>query len=874
MTKKKIILLSVIIGCLCLPGYRAYLVSDEPSNTLEKQIKEAIAQLSDEDWEVREKATQTLWAIGKPAEGALKEALKSVDPEDRMRANYLLENFKYGITLDTPEDIVKLIQTYRSGNEQAKMEVVGQLLGRHINSVLYNLINAEENPPIRQMILERFSTQIADFVPLFLSMGDTAAAEDALEKGLERDSDENIKYYCAYYLSRGKIEEKINFLKTKFDSSRNIKIAKAIAYLYRAKGDWEKADAFALESGDENLRLTILREGGNWKKLAELQSAQPFDENNIGQLGYRAALHRLAGNTEEFKKIIDRIVKLAPPMEEDDTSIHYRAEALILNGCFAEAMKLYQDNKAYEALFDFYISQLRFKEAFELVKKAVEDKLPDSYKLESNMIITIYSLGDQKRALELMAGLRDKYKNATDIKVIDALIESELSLGRKDEALQLCMDNIGYYGENPYPVFRVFPGWKLGNVRAWYAFLRQKFPDEAVKKTIERLNEIDGQKANKEDLRGLCGQMEQMSSNCESSTRLEWLQSAGQSYFKLGATDSALACFEEVYHESGSNYYTTAFIADLLAREKLWKQAARYYHRAWDLNQSNYQYLWQEGYALVQSGEKEKGEKLMKDVCSSPVLSNEARYILVFSLNEHGLEDEAERQQQFILQTGGQGFWGFNYAFAVLAEKAAARKDFGRAVLLCEQYLLNELSDSGTVLSPKYFIFQRFFHTKNQILKSLLLDKKREIKDVMKEVEVCISIMPGNLDLPLAVVPELEKLGYKKEADEVFYSVFNHIENVLKDYPGSTEYLNQLAWLCARTHRELDKALAYALKAAELKPDNVAYLDTLAEVYFRKGDKDKAIELEKKCIGLAPEMSFFKEQLERFQSPPDEPEKR
>ena len=66
-----------------------------------------------------------------------------------------------------------------------------------------------------------------------------------------------------------------------------------------------------------------------------------------------------------------------------------------------------------------------------------------------------------------------------------------------------------------------------------------------------------------------------------------------------------------------------------------------------------------------------------------------------------------------------------------------------------------------------------------------------------------------------------------------------------------------MAWTYATTKqtelRNLPLAEKYALKAVELTKGNHAeYLDTLAEVYIKKGDRDRALETFRKAIALAP----------------------
>jgi tetratricopeptide (TPR) repeat protein len=66
--------------------------------------------------------------------------------------------------------------------------------------------------------------------------------------------------------------------------------------------------------------------------------------------------------------------------------------------------------------------------------------------------------------------------------------------------------------------------------------------------------------------------------------------------------------------------------------------------------------------------------------------------------------------------------------------------------------------------------------------------------------------------------------------------------------------------------RDLDAALDHATQATKLAPDNPGYLDTLAEIHFQRGDKDKAIAALKKCIAMDPKRTYFTKQLKRFEA--------
>ena len=56
------------------------------------------------------------------------------------------------------------------------------------------------------------------------------------------------------------------------------------------------------------------------------------------------------------------------------------------------------------------------------------------------------------------------------------------------------------------------------------------------------------------------------------------------------------------------------------------------------------------------------------------------------------------------------------------------------------------------------------------------------------------------------------------------------------------------------------------VKAVELAPDNAGYLDTLAEIHFQRGDKDKAVALQKRVVELDPKRSYYRKQLRRLEA--------
>jgi uncharacterized Ntn-hydrolase superfamily protein len=78
--------------------------------------------------------------------------------------------------------------------------------------------------------------------------------------------------------------------------------------------------------------------------------------------------------------------------------------------------------------------------------------------------------------------------------------------------------------------------------------------------------------------------------------------------------------------------------------------------------------------------------------------------------------------------------------------------------------------------------------------------------------------------------------------------------------------LNGLAWACATHEIFLPEALRAAERAASIEPRDVDILDTLAELHFRNGNADKAIEVETRASKIDPKNGYLKEQIARFQA--------
>ena len=90
----------------------------------------------------------------------------------------------------------------------------------------------------------------------------------------------------------------------------------------------------------------------------------------------------------------------------------------------------------------------------------------------------------------------------------------------------------------------------------------------------------------------------------------------------------------------------------------------------------------------------------------------------------------------------------------------------------------------------------------------------------------------------------------------------SHYLAVVRLQPENAVAFNNLAWLAAQLKKPA--ALGYAEKANALKPEQPAFMDTLAMILANSNQVGKAIEIEKRAVALQPQYPTFRLSLARL----------
>ncbi len=868
-TARRWLLAALSAACLAAP------LSAAPAPSDKERIARWVQELGDDDFQRREAASRRLWEAGQAAEPALQAATDSRDAEVSRRAREILERFKWGIYPDTPKQIVELVQRYQSSDRGASGAVIKELFenGTAGCKAVLKIARAEDDPGIRRRVLAQISNEMARAVPMLLAEDnyDTLALllDHALDQALHAENPldheankKGIRDYAAFWLLRGKLGDRIaHFRDRTAKSPGDRKAREVLAYLHRANGDLASARAAADEAGRPELLDALLQESGAWKELA----ARPVGTEttpDAERLGLRAAYLRLAGDAKGFEGAASDLRKLSDDAKDDEATAFLVAKALFLNDRPADAVAVLNRAGNRAMSFEILASRMQFREALKQAdaeREAKGGRLPELEILEAR---TWYSLGEKEKALPVFARYAQRLRDDAESAWYETLVESEYRVGLREQArahaakvMSLSKDQ----GWQRRLLPKVFPN-REEQAEVWWDYLRQHQPSRDPAEMIKEVADLLAGRLPRERVRALVeGAREALKApKARPEVAEQW---------SLALAEAALAAGEEALGrdllEKSASGGALVKLGDLDADKKRWEAAAAHYRRARDASPRDPLPLFLWGRALVLAGQKDEGGRRMEQAHWLPLGNEEARLDFSKALARRGLAEACRRENDLLLRLSQPASYYSGEAQRQVALDAQAKQDFLRSADGQERAMLRCLrTNVNFVQSAAYVGVPALVH--RQRARGFLAAGKAE--EALREAAKCLEELPGDVDVATLLVPELDKAGRQREADKLFNQVLAVYDGVCKDHPDCAWAHNSAAWLAACCRRDLDAGLARARKATELSPDVAGYQDTLAEVWFQRGEKDKAVAAQKKAVELDPKKAYYRKQLKRYEA--------
>jgi len=844
-------------------------------------IDSLITDLGSASFIKREEATQRLWEVGAPAEAALLSAEKSPDAEVRRRARIVLGRFRLGIYPDTPKNVVTLIRQFTSGDSTSKRRAFNELLESNELRTAIRLLRQDTHNELTHQLKGELAKQIQRLVATSGDLDD--AASDLTEAvRLAAYDDDGRRRLAAYLLLTGGIDAEIRQLQAIGNDVGNDDL-RQLFYLHRITGDRSAMLAVAAKIGDSDLIESALIELGRWGQLNETLKAAgdvlPDDFfAHLKSLGRRAVFAKYANDEEGCAAAIAELKELATSQPDEAWSC---ARAMLLCEDIVTAEELLKKNDE-GSLIEIHRFQNRFDDLFAtlgvdapqspptswmtmITKDATDEDRERHFFKGLTVVGLLDSVGHRDNAIKLLGELYESAKPNDALPTHEVIVE-EFAMGLDEKAFthveELLEDN------QPGSVLNLFFSSRASAAELlWLEQLKHPNPP-TPRKTFERIYRILSNSPNTDDMAFVEMLVHDTIAQVDEQKPESPLP---DEYREAISVLSGLALFVDKpawaieLHEATDPWNTNnaraqLAIADLYADLEDWPAAAKRYRKAREADPTDAAATYFFGHALTKTGAPAEGERLMKLAEVLPLHDASTRAFLASAMEDRGHAEAAHRQWEFILNVGRPGGWELDQAAQSLAG-SLGESNPARAAHLWRRLALRGVEPHTSFGAVRHYITLPAMVHRCQARAALA---KAEYETAVKQINIVANLAPGDTTVALDFVPPLDAAGQTEAADQVFGRLYNYHDALCHSYPRSAMHLNNLAWMCAKCDRRLDEAFAKSNKAVNLDP-KPAYLDTLAELHFMRGETEEAIALEKRCIELDPDEPIYREQLDRFQ---------
>jgi tetratricopeptide (TPR) repeat protein len=857
-------------------------------------ITQAVRQLGDEDYHVRERASRWLWGAGSAAEPALRDGLKSTDAEVVARCRDLLDKIPYGITPEMPRRYVELIATARAGGPAAWPEVVPDLLdlGPRGLEVAQKIIERlADGPAQRADMLRAIDREGWRVAPALLAAGQADRAEHLLERSAVAAADQAdvtaVRHYAAFLAQRGPLDGPVARWRTLAERNEG-KTGEAgrlpdgapdgrasvlvLLHLARLRGDHAAARWAADRAGRPELREAVLFDQGAWAELAGY--TPPDRAQGVVPAGLRAMYQHLAGRDAEAAAALAEVKKLGDSPSYPVVWLSFRAlmfarrpdDALALLGkC--------KDTQAVLPQAEILAQQHRFDEAFKLLERPVGQRVAQRWARDAARARLHHQRGERDKVREILDALAalDRLVPAETAAAQD-MVEQLVTLGLTDEALPVAAALLNS-DTPPADVFgKLFPKAPLA-AEAWWRVLRLQQPVAPMREAVARLPALLDKRLAGPEGKALVEAAARLARAQPPADADRWLRGLGEACQAAGLEDEARRLFEEAADKFGS---AAAWLklGDFHADADRWADAAAAYERAWRQDPKQPLPAWLCGWAKTRAGAAD-GPARMELAHTLPLGDEDVRAVFAEELLKRAwlgpeLGEAARRERRLVLKL----------VPLFRANPSVERPDRGRNTqgsLSGDPLAFTDRLDAADATQRFLLRMMRTnaYFKRNEgyliVLNRLYSDRARgllargDVEGAVREAAAAHATLPGHTAPAVYLVPELVKLNRTPEAEKVYGAVAGVLDKLCRDHPASALFHNNRAWLAARCRRDLNAALDHARKAVELAPRQAGYRETLAETHFQRGERDQAIESIDQCLELDPKNTYYAKQKRRIE---------
>lgn len=912
-----------------LPLASYLLTSDPRPATDLAEPQRLVADLGHPEYTVREKAQRHLWELGPAVVPILEQALTEGDPEVVRRARELLAKFAAGLRPDTPPEVVDLLRQFYAvprhapdTAERLNHAVLGLLRhGPHGRAVVRALLAKNLDPDTRAAVVRQVTAYVRQEVPRLLVAGESDRAAELIDLHAAGTGPEGAADYTAFFALRGELPAALARVAAGArNGPRSAETKLLLAYLHRAAGNRPQAriaaaDLPALPNGPSLAEL-LDEEDESWVALADRGPKRPVNHPDALGLLLLSLAGRQAAVEAEQARLTQALTEAASPQDARQAAIALFAVNQARQAVGALARR--RDNRGL--LAEALILQMRFREVLELTTPPDEPISTDGsstspvwehLELEIRRGRVLTMLGRRDEAVRVFGRVTDSlvrlcrpdagygpYQIARQL--LRAEIRSGLTeLADEHAARLLTAGAFTAYGQ---PIagesaFEILFETDAVAAETLYRVLRaRRLPGDDPAATLTRVRDLlAGRAAAAAVDQSLAALREAVAdggdrpvgagdrslpaldppADAERCLRLfAWAvvcRAAHRGQEALAAFESAAALAPPA-SDPGTRSWTfgtsTAYRifvewGDALSAARRHREAAEAYLTGWRRYPDQPLLLFLSGQALERAGEMAEGRHRQELAHWIPLGQERVRGQFLDELIRRGEGRAMRRERDLLLKVcwchdafAGNVLNQATRASMLLHDPATAEACSRRSFLVVLKTPgLYYLDPGAYILVPANLLAYR--------ARARLAEGKAD--EAVALARELLAVLPGHVELISDLVPRLAAAGRRAEADELFASVWSAYQQVLREHPESAWACHALASLAANCRRELAAALDYAQRAVRLHPGFAPYRETLAEVYFRRGDRDQARAVMSRLSEEFPRNRLYQRQLVRYQ---------
>lgn len=279
--------------------------------------------------------------------------------------------------------------------------------------------------------------------------------------------------------------------------------------------------------------------------------------------------------------------------------------------------------------------------------------------------------------------------------------------------------------------------------------------------------------------------------------------------------------------------------------------------------------------ALMLSGRYESALELERSRWMRP-LTTQRRYDgTSYALVATYLKDEnefvhARDYAELAFQLADFGNDDIYWAGSDLSQICVELEDYQASADALRSRLVEAFTPASTIVanytSRQYHNILRYEVQKERLHRAVALIESGDFDLAEHNIRTATQLEPQDIELVVQCYPRLRDAGQTEMANRLFDAFRESMLQQIEEWPRDATALNNVAWMYSQCDRNLDEALEFSKKAVELAPKSAVYLDTLAEVYFRRGDSNEAVRLMDECIRLDPRDPHYEKNIERYKA--------